>query len=170
MHDISTRGLSAYLLASETMPVGMLLNQFADEDDSIDITEASIGGARLDLNGKVISWTSANVVTVRISLIPEGVDDSLLGVIYNANRVSSITKSAADIINLVVRYPNGNVRTFTNGRMISGPGGPTAKAEGRLATNTYTIAFGDQYTLSVASALNTALKLLAGPARKLLGI
>lgn len=170
MHDISTHGLTAYMLASNTLPVGFLLKQFSDEEDSIDIAEAAVGGAILDLNGRVISWSSANVVTVRISLVPESLDDSLMGVIYNANRASSLVAPASDIINLVVRYPNGNIRTFTEGRIISGPGGPTAKAEGRLASNTYTFAFGDQYTMSIASAVSTAARLLTGQARGLLGI
>lgn len=156
MENISTFGISAYILASRTLPVGALINKFADDVDSVGIVEAETGQAIIDLNGIVIRWTVANPLMVTIGVIPESADDQILGVICNANRASQISPSVNDSINLVVRYPNGNIRTFTDGRVISGPSAPSAKAEGRLSSSVYTYAFGDQYTLSIASALNAA--------------
>lgn len=154
MENISTFGLSAYLTATRTLPVGFLLKSWADDVDSVQVTEAETGQSKLDLNGTVISWTVATPLTVALSVIPNSADDDILSVIYSANRVSKTTPPVGDMVNLVLRYPNGGVRVFTAGRVISGPSAPTARAEGRMSSNTYTYAFGDQYSLTPAAALN----------------
>ncbi|MND99921.1 hypothetical protein D3C81_527780 [compost metagenome] len=154
MENISTFGLSGYLIATRTLPIGILINRWADDVDSIAVTEATTGEAVLDLNGSVISWTVATPLTVALSVIPNTIDDDMLSIIYNSNRVSKTSPPVGDSINLVLRYPNGGVRVFTTGRVVSGPSSPTARAEGRMASNTYTYAFGDQYSLTPAAALN----------------
>lgn len=154
MQNIGTFGLSAYLIASETAPIGFLINRFADDADSIAVREVETGQAITDLNGKVIRWTVANPLQVSIAVLPNSPDDDVLAVIYNANRVTRVTKAANDSINMVVRFPNGGIRTFVQGRILSGPASMTASADGRMRGNVYTFAFGDQYALTVAAALN----------------
>ena len=172
MEDISTFGLTAYLIATKTMPVGVLLNRWADDADSVTVTEAEAGQAVLDLNGVVIRWTVATPLTVSLGVIPNTTDDDILSVIYNSNRVSNVSGAVGDSINLVLRYPNGGVRVFTSGRVLSGPSAPTAKADGRMASNVYTYAFGDQYLLTPAAALNAVAQRLNifGQLRSLTGL
>lgn len=155
MNQIGTFGLFAYLIASKTMPIGFPIKAFADDADSIQVHEAENGQAILDLNGKVIRWTVANPLVISIAVMPNTVEDDILAVIYNANRVSKTSKSVNDSINLMVKYPNGGIRTFVQGRIVAGPSAYTATAEGRMVGNIYTFAFGDQYALTVAAVLNT---------------
>lgn len=155
MNDVGTNGVMAYLIASNTMPIGFPILKFADDVDSIAVQEAETGAAVLDLNGKVIGWTVASTISVSIGVIAGSTEDDLLNVLYNASRVSQLTKIANDSINLVVRWPNGGIRTFMEGRMQSGPASPTGTAEGRMVGNVYTFVFGDQASLTLASVINT---------------
>lgn len=155
MKQVGTFGLFAYLIASKTMPIGFPIKAFADDADSIQVHEADNGQAVLDLNGKVIRWTVASPISISIAVLPNTAEDDILAVIYNANRVSRTSKSVNDSINLMVNFPNGGIRTFVQGRIISGPSAYTATADGRMVGNIYTFAFGDQYALTVAAVLNT---------------
>lgn len=155
MNDVGTSGVMAYLIASKSMPIGFPILKFADDADSIAVHEAETGAAIIDLNGKVIGWTVATPITVSIGVIAGSTEDDLLNVIYNAGRVSQLTKIANDSINMVVRWPNGGIRTFMEGRMQSGPASPTGTADGRMAGNVYTFVFGDQASLTLASVINT---------------
>lgn len=154
MNEVGTFGVMAYLIATRTMPIGFPIKAFADDADSIAVHEIEAGGAKIDMNGKLIAWTVANPITVSIGVVPGSTEDDLLSVIYNANRVSKAVKLANDSINMVVRWPNGGIRTFTDGIIQSGPASPTGTADGRMAGNVYTFAFGDQFSLTIASALN----------------
>lgn len=157
MNNIGTFGLLGYMVASRTMPIGFPIRAFADDADSIQVHEVANGTVVLDLNGKVIRWTVANPVTVSIAVVPNSPEDEILAVIYNANRVSQTVRPANDSINFVLRFPNGGVRTFTQGRIVGGPSAPTATADARLIGNVYTFAFGDQYSLTIASAINAVV-------------
>lgn len=167
MENISTYGLKAYIRASNSLPVGWMVNSFADDAPSIAVQEQAVGQAVMDLNGKIFRWTEAVPIMLSISLIPDSTDDQTVSLIYHANR--AVSTPSGDSVTLVVYYPTGAVRTFTNGRIISGPAAPTAQADGRLTSQTYTFAFEDQYTLSVISALSAGLRAIGSRAIGFLG-
>lgn len=162
MNNVGTNGLYAYMIASKTMPVGFKISQFADDADSIQIHEAQTGEARLDLNGRIVSYAAAVPLTVTFAVIANSAEDQILAVIYNANRAAVTSKLAHDSINVVINFPNGGIRTLVKGRIISGVASSSAAADGRMPGNIYTFAFGDQYSLSAASIANTVVGALRG--------
>lgn len=156
MNNVSTFGLTVYLRATISLPTGYLLKSWPDDADSLQVHEATSGQAQLDLNGKIVRWTDAQPLTVSLAAIPDSDEDQTLSVVFNASRATAFGGSVGDIITLVIRYPNNSVRTLTNGRMLSGPTAPSATAAGRMPANVYTIAFGDQFSLTPASVLSRA--------------
>ncbi len=152
--NISTFGIGAYLTASQLYPIGIFINIFSDEEDGIMIQETEIAGSVLDLNGRHVSFKSANPIEVTICPIPHSIDDDLLAVLLNSNRANANTQASEDVISLVVNYPDGTIRTFTGGRVLRGTPGTGTTAVGRLSNTRYTFAFEDMVTVNVASALN----------------
>lgn len=168
MENISTFGLKAYINATRSLPVGYLLKKWADDAPSIQVQDSANGQACIDLNGKIFRWTEGSPLIVSLALIPDSLDDQMMSILYNENRATAMPEG--DSVTLVVYYPTGAVRTFTRGRIVSGPSAPSALAEGRLAASIYTFAFEDQYTLSAVSALNSIARLAEQRARAFLGV
>jgi hypothetical protein len=167
MENIGTYGLKAYIKGTNSLPIGWMLTQFADDVPAIAVQEAASGQAVIDLNGKIFRWSEAVPIMLSIGLVPDSTDDQTTSLIYQANR--AISTPNGDSITLIVYYPTGAIRTFTNGRMVSGPSAPSAQPDGRLSSQVYTFAFEDQYTLSVASVLSAGLKAIGGRAISFLG-
>lgn len=168
--NVSTFGLFAYLIASKTMPVGFPIKAFADDTDSVQVHEVQTGNALMDLNGSVLRYASGVPLTVSIGVVPDSTEDTILAVIYNSNRAAKTSKLAQDSITLILNFPNGGVRTFVKGRIISGPASSTATSDGRMNGNVYTFAFCDQYAVTLASALNAAAPLIRSTVSGALGL
>ena len=156
--NISAFGVGAYLGASNTLPIGMFIQAFADDDDAIKFSTSNVSGAQMDLNGKMVSWSSAHPISLSIAVIPHSTADNLLSVLLAANRPAAFTTEANDVITLVVKYPDFTIRTFTDGRVISGPSGAGFQSVGRLTTNSYSFSFGDMTTINVATAINSLFR------------
>lgn len=142
--NISGFGLRVILRASNTFPVGLVLTQFADDTDPLDIATQQVSEAVLSLNGDLVNWSTANPVPMELSLIPGSEDDRNLAVLLNANRVSAGKASARDIISATISYPNGQVATLSIGKIIDGPMGIGVASAGRFKTRTYSFMFETQ--------------------------
>lgn len=141
MFNISGFGLSISLIASNTYPTGIVINQFADDSDPLDIPSVQIGDTAMGLNGDLITWSKANPIKITLSVVPDSDNDIALSILLAANRVGRGKISARDTITLIANYPNGNIATFINGVITDGvPVAPTANT-GRLKTRTYNFSF-----------------------------
>lgn len=141
MQNISGFGLNVSIIASNTFPVGLLLNQFSDDSDAMDIENLQISDKSMGLNGDLITWSKANPIIVSLSVIPGSFTDINLGILLEANRVGQGKIGARDIINMTAVYPNEIPIIFTNGVITDGiPGIPIASS-GRFKTRTYKFSF-----------------------------
>lgn len=141
MFNISGYGLSVSLVASTTFPLGIQLNEFADDSDPVDVPSLQIADVAMGLNGDLIVWSKANPIKVTLSVIPESDNDTSLSILLAANRVGRGKISARDIITMQVSYPDQNFIMLTNGIITDGiPFSPAANS-GRLKTRTYQFAF-----------------------------
>lgn len=150
-HDISAFGIGAYLIADQSLPLGYYINAFADDSDAITFEALTVNNVEIDLNGKLFSAFEAHPVVVTISVIPQSIDDQTMRMLLNANHVSRYQNAVGDTLTLTVKYPDFSVLTLRDGRMIGGPSGLGAKAEGRYITNTYTLHFADVSVLNAAT-------------------
>lgn len=141
MIDVSGTGTSALLTASNTMPNGILLTQFADDGDSLAFEEMEIAGTAVGMNGDLITWDKATNISLSINLIPSSDDDINVGYIFEANRTGKGKRSRRDVITLSIRRPNGSTTTLYGGKLVKGNPDDTAQAAGRLASKKYSFVF-----------------------------
>lgn len=141
MTDISGFGASVSLVASSTFPAGILLTQFADDADPIDSPAVDLAGTAMGLNGDLVSWSTAVPLPLNISLIPNSDDDNNMQILAERNRPGRGKTPARDSITLIVVYPDGQTKTFTNGTLTSSPSTLSIASSGRQKTNTYSFMF-----------------------------
>jgi hypothetical protein len=95
----------------------------------------------MGLNGDLLKWSKANPPKVVLGMIPGGVDDVLLGILLEANRVGKGKFSARDVITLNFTYPDGRFISFSPGVITDGIPGNAIASEGRLKSKPYSFAF-----------------------------
>ncbi len=141
MQNISGYGILVNILASKTFPVGLLINQFADDSDPLDVPSVQIGDSAMGLNGDLIVWSKANPIKVTVNVIPGSFSDINLGVLFEANRVGRGKIGARDIITMNIVYPAGNFVSLTNGFISDGIPFSKAQSSGRLGSKSYSFSF-----------------------------
>lgn len=119
MADISGFGLELRVIASNTLPIGVQITEFADDNDPIDFPELTIAETAMGLNGDLITWSNANPVPFTLNLIPNQDNDIAMSLVGEANRTGRGKAPARDLITIVGVYPDGRTFTLTNGKMIN---------------------------------------------------
>lgn len=144
MQDVSSVGISVQIKASITFPAGITVTAFP-EDGDIGITgNSEIAGNASGVNGDLIVWKTVNGIELNVPIIPNTNDESLLNILFDANRASKNRFPVKDIITLVTTNPvTGVVRTYTNGVVKNGPVGYQYGGDGRIRTKTYGFVFED---------------------------
>ena len=150
MIDISAVGASVRI--DPAVGGGHTITKFSDEGTPFDAGDVDVSTNAKNLNGIMISSRTPAVYPVSVTVIPGSDDDVWLQqLLQNASimpgsvnsigslRISSIT---LDIPEIDASGEDGVVRTrrykWTNGRIKSGPTGPSTSAEGRQSARTYT--------------------------------
>ncbi len=141
MHDISAFGFQVSLIASVTYPIGIILSQWADDQDPFDIPSLQIADSAMGINGDLIKWSKANPVKITLSVVPNSRDDALLAILLQANRVGRGKVSANDEITIVGVYPTGRIITLSPGVITDGMPGNAVSTAGRLKSKTYAFSF-----------------------------
>ena len=141
MQNISGFGLSINILASNTFPVGLLINEFADDTDPFDLPPLQIADSAMGLNGDLITWAKPNPIKISVSVIPGSFSDINLAILLEANRVGKGKIGARDVITMVGIYPNNTPITLTNGVITDGMPGNAVASTGRQKSKTYNFSF-----------------------------
>lgn len=141
MNDVSGFQTKVALTASNTFPAALLISQFADDSDPVDMASIEIADKAMGLNGDLIVWAKAVPLPMVLAVIPGSVDDINLQILADANRVGAGKVGAADVITATVTYPDGTFVTLANGRMLSAMFGKSVSSAGRLKTRVYAFAF-----------------------------
>jgi len=141
MNEISGFGVKVNIIASATFPAGLVITQFADDADSLDLPSIQIADKAMGVNGDLVTWSKATPLTLTLNVIPTSDDDKNLSVLHEANRVGMGKQSARDIITLVIVYPSGRTATYINGKITDGPSGDSVASAGRMKSKAYQFAF-----------------------------
>lgn len=141
MQNISGFGLSINIVASKTFPVGLYIDQFADDTDPADLTNIQIADKAMGLNGDLIIWSKPNPIPINISVIPGSFADLNLAILLEANRVGRGKIGARDILTMNVNYPAGNFIILQRGAITDGPVASSVASSARLKSKTYSFAF-----------------------------
>jgi hypothetical protein len=139
--EIGGFGLSIFLIASNTYPVGVTVEQFADDADPFDFPDIKIADIAMGLNGDMLSWSKAAPLLVNLAVVPESDDDTNLAVAFAANRVGKSKQSARDIWTMVGQYPSGAIVTLSAGRLTDGSISNSISSAARMKSKVYKFAF-----------------------------
>lgn len=127
-----------------------IITEFSDEGTPFDSPDVDASTNKKNLNGTMISSRTPSVYPFSVTVIPGSADDDFLWSCFHAALIqpgSAITPADRLLWNCTLKVPNINESgrntgtrtfTFTNCRIKSGPTGPSASAEGRLSSRTYT--------------------------------
>lgn len=141
-NDISGFGLKVIITASNTFPAGLVITQFADDGDPLDVPAIKIGDGAAGLNGDTIFWRKAVLSPMTLRVIPNSVDDVNLAILFNANRSLQGSQNAKDIITAVITYQDGSTVTKNTGTTTDFSPGSSVSSAGRLKTKDYSFLFG----------------------------
>lgn len=150
MFDVSASGSKIVI---KTNGISTTISEFYDEGTPFDTNEIEVTGNSMTLNGQLILWRKPTAYTVSVTVIPESQDDEkLCEMLQNAHirhGISPVSVKDLDTA-LTIEVPSINgsgssngVTTFSysNGRILGGPTGPSTDAEGKKAGRTYTFVF-----------------------------
>ena len=136
---------------------GLVISEFSDEGTPFDCPDIDVSTNAKNLNGEMISSRTPSVVPFSVTVISGSLADKKLGEALARSQIKpgvDDQSSSVEWYDITVSIPNiatsnrgdfgagGAVnqfrqRTFSNCRIKTGPTGPSASAEGRLAARTY---------------------------------
>ena len=141
MQNISGFGGAVNIFASKSFPVGLYIDQFADDTDPWDLPDLQIADKAMGLNGDLIIWSKPQPITFSVSVIPGSFSDVNLAILLEANRVGRGKIGARDVITLNVIFPAGNFIILQQGAITDGPPASSVASSARLKSKTYKFAF-----------------------------
>jgi hypothetical protein len=118
MQEVSGTGIRVKIIALPTFPVGIDCTAFADDADPLDTPEIQIAEWGMGVNGDMVIWRAPKPIEVMLNLIPNTEEDKNLAILFDSNRVAKNKVSTKDNITMVVTYPDGTVKTLTNGAIV----------------------------------------------------
>lgn len=133
------------------------INQFSDEGTPFEAPDIEVSENAKNLNGEMISSRKPSVYTLSVTVIPMSDNDKDLqnflqkSAIFPGN-YTDIKKLWCDCTVTIPGQNGEGTRTYKyfNGRIKSGPTGPSTSAEGRMAARTYTFEF-EQFSQAIKS-------------------
>lgn len=118
MQDVSGTGIEVTIIALPTFPQGIKATAFADDADPLDSPELQIAEWGMGVNGDLVIWRAPKPLEVTLNIIPNTDEDVNLGILFDANRVAKNKLSVKDLVTMIVKYPDGTVKTLSNGAIV----------------------------------------------------
>lgn len=141
MQDISATGLEVTIIAIPTFPQGLKVTQFADDADPLDSAAINVTEYGMGLNGDLVTWSAPKPLPITLNVIANTDDDKNLSILLDTNTVAKGKLSVKDVLQMILRYPDGTRKVLTNGRITSGQIIPGAASSGRLKSRQYQFIF-----------------------------
>ena len=139
--NVSGFGSVVTIIASNTFPQGIIITQFSDDIDALDLPGVKIADLAMGVNGDLIKWNRAAILPASVGVIPGSDDDINLQILAEANRVGQGKVSAQDVITITVVYPDGTSTTLSQGSMTDAPFGKSIAGTGREKSKVYVFGF-----------------------------
>lgn len=139
--DVSGTGTLVALKASTTFPNLLVISQFADDSDPLDMPALQIADTAMGLNGDLLKWAKAVPIAMTLNVVPGSADDLNLQILGDANRVGQGKVSAKDNITATITYPDGSIVILNKGIIKSYMPGNSIASSQRLKTKSYVFEF-----------------------------
>lgn len=140
--NIGGVGLKITVFASITFPQGVTLTEFSTEADPLEMpTDVEISNSQMGLNGDKAVWQVVPKMSVGINLIPGTEGDKNMQILANANRKEKNKVSVLDNITYIISYPDGKIRTCTDGNITIGKIADGVGTDSKYAPGHYVVDF-----------------------------
>ena len=140
--DISAAGGKVTIISSPTFPQGFTITEWATDADPITIEDVQIAQSEVGVNGDIVSWHRAVPVNVDMNIIPNSESDKNLMILTSANKVEKNKVALHDSITMIISYPDGTLKTFTEGTIVSGSVANSMVNDGKIRSKNYKFVFG----------------------------
>lgn len=139
--DISAMGLKVLVKATPTYPVGIEVTHFADDGDSLNISDLTIMESGMGVNGDMVVWRVATPCEIDLNVIP-GTDECIeLEKLFNLNMTQKNRVSSKDVISMVITHPDGKQTVLSNGYIIGGKPAQDYSSAGRANSRSFRFVF-----------------------------
>jgi len=140
-NNVTGFGTVINLIGSVTFPAGVMVTQFSDDADPLDMASVKIADTAMGVNGDLIAWAKAVTLPMVLNVIPGSVDDVNLQTLFDANRVAQGKASANDVITATIVYPDKSTAILGLGVITDGQPSKSIAGSGRLKTKSYAFSF-----------------------------
>lgn len=141
MFNVSTTGASVVIKSTISCPTPYPITNFADDGSPFQIDDNEVTGEGMGLNNDLVVHTMPKAIHAKITVIANSPDDILLNSIFQMNHAANAA-AAFDVLDMTVIIPNiAKPFRYVNGKIQSGPEGPSSSADGKNQSRTYGFVF-----------------------------
>lgn len=136
IQDVSFAGSSVTV-------AGITVTDFMDDANPVEFQDVEVSSVGVNCNGSMVRNAKPNVIMMSITVIPGSQSDTSLYNLWKKYRVQGNWNPQWEqglTASVTIGSGRGS-RSFSNGTMVSGPGGPSSNGEGKMTGRTYTFAF-----------------------------
>lgn len=136
MKDVSFAG-------STVTVAGIQISDFMDDANPVEFQDVEVSSTGVNCNGTMIRNAKPNLVMMSVTVIPGSQSDNALWNLWKQYRVQGDYNSQWEqsLTASISIAGGGQSKSYSNGTMVSGPGGPAANGEGKMQGRTYSFAF-----------------------------
>lgn len=139
--DISAMGIKATLIATPSYPLGITITHFADDGDSLNISDMTIMNSGMGVNGDMVVWRTAQPIPINLNVIPNTDECKDLENLFKLNMTQKNKVSSKDVITLMIEHPDGKIDVLTHGYITGGKPVQDYSANGRAKSRTFSFVF-----------------------------
>ena len=122
---------------------GIDVSDFMDDANPVEFQDVEVSSVGVNCNGSMVRNAKPNTIMMSVTVIPGSNSDNALYNLWKQFRLQGNwngTWERALTASVSIGSGRGS-RQFSNGTMVSGPGGPSSNGEGKMTGRTYTFAF-----------------------------
>lgn len=137
MQNITSIG-TKLILTDAVHPSGFTVTQAPQDGTFWEVPNVDIGNVQATLNGHGVFYGTPNVITINISVIPNGEDDQRFSESVAFARAQGITFNDNPFA-ISKLEPDGKLSVYGTFHLTSVPVDTTMNTDGSMATKTYTL-------------------------------
>lgn len=139
--DVSAMGLKVLIKAVPSFPVGIEITHFADDGDSLNISDIQTMESAVGVNGDLVVWRVATPCEISVNVIPGTDECKDLETLFNLNMTQKNRVASKDILTMVITHPDGKQTVLSNGYIVGGKPAQDYSSNGRANSREFRFVF-----------------------------
>ena len=139
--DVSAMGLKVLIKAVPSFPVGIEITHFADDGDSLNISDIQTMESAVGVNGDLVVWRVATPCEISVNVIPGTDECKDLETLFNLNMTQKNRVASKDILTMVITHPDGKQTVLSNGYIVGGKPAQDYSSNGRANSREFRCVF-----------------------------